>query len=579
MAESEVSTTILGEGIGIVCGAISGNLEVLDFDREGLFGEWFARLRAINADIAEKIKTGAVMVSTPSGGGHLYYRSEEPPLGNSKLAQAAQPFVDRNGKKKVCLIETRGEGGYVVAPPTAGYVVKGGAFDSIITLSPGDTRTLHLVSRSFNEINDRNSTSLRPGDAYNSDPVVKSSDLLAAHGWTRLANTGDCCHLARPGKTSGTSATADFNGGGAYVFSTNAALCEGYHSKFDLYAQLEHGGDYQEAARALGKLGYGEPPEKPLRVPPGVEAPKEVSKAGPPLQIVSWGSEGLTEDLGGMRYLLETHPREDSHGYQEPIGLMPGGDLGLLVGEGGAGKTWLTVQLAVAIASGRNVVGLGVRETGRVMILSSEMRADKMRRRFKSALDAALIDKREDRVDVMNKIAAYAMSDGQSPQLLEKSYGNIRTTETYRWFVEEAAKHEYKLIILDPLASFGGPETEVNARPFCDFLTKIALGPGNPHVLIVHHTNKSSRGGIKTDSTAVRGTSGLTDGPRWQINLERRDRVANQPAFAVLRETKVNDGEEMEGGIWLVRQREYGGALRRAKGCEVRSYMESRSGD
>lgn len=88
-------------GIAILCGAVSGGLEVVDFDSIEAFNAWAADL--------ERQRPGSLalfpIVATPAGGRHVYYRT--PKLsGNQKLALS--------GKKAAA--ETRGEGGYVLAP-------------------------------------------------------------------------------------------------------------------------------------------------------------------------------------------------------------------------------------------------------------------------------------------------------------------------------------------------------------------------------------------------------------------------------------------------------------------------------
>jgi putative DNA primase/helicase len=95
-------------GIAILAGRVSGNLEILDFDDRDTFLHW-AQTRA---DLAARLP----QVVTPSGGRHLYYRLPFPPLGNRKLAERriTDPLTGKKGRK--VLIESRGEGGYVVAP-------------------------------------------------------------------------------------------------------------------------------------------------------------------------------------------------------------------------------------------------------------------------------------------------------------------------------------------------------------------------------------------------------------------------------------------------------------------------------
>lgn len=86
--------------------------------------------------------------------------------------------------------------------------------------------------------------------------------VLLQHGWTvtdTLAN-GDI-QLKRPGKRDdGHSATYHAQGTRKLsIWSSNASPFEAgkNYSPFDVYAQLETSGDYAEAAKQLGKAGYG----------------------------------------------------------------------------------------------------------------------------------------------------------------------------------------------------------------------------------------------------------------------------------------------------------------------------------
>jgi putative DNA primase/helicase len=106
--------------IGIVCGAVSGGLTVIDFDRPGSFDAWRELVESVSPGLLERLP----LVKTP-GGHHVYMRSAQP-ARNQKLATASVPY-EKNGKKSNVIIETRGEGGYVVAPPSAGYeLIAGG---------------------------------------------------------------------------------------------------------------------------------------------------------------------------------------------------------------------------------------------------------------------------------------------------------------------------------------------------------------------------------------------------------------------------------------------------------------------
>ena len=81
------------------------------------------------------------VVQTKSGGYHVYYRCEQIE-GNMKLAN--RPATPEEIKatphlKEVVLIETRGEGGYVIAPPTDGYTKVNEFKLKVITIDERDT--------------------------------------------------------------------------------------------------------------------------------------------------------------------------------------------------------------------------------------------------------------------------------------------------------------------------------------------------------------------------------------------------------------------------------------------------------
>jgi len=103
-------------GIAIICGAISGNLEVIDIDlkvfqtpeeREA----FYKRLCDLVGPEFYKIMH---KVQTRSGGFHWYYRVDGSAAKCQKLAYPGLPGSE-------AVIELKGEGGYVVAPPTPGY--------------------------------------------------------------------------------------------------------------------------------------------------------------------------------------------------------------------------------------------------------------------------------------------------------------------------------------------------------------------------------------------------------------------------------------------------------------------------
>lgn len=243
------------DGICVVAGAVSGNLECIDFDAHGeLYPAWKEK-------VAPEVFARLVVERTPSGGLHVLYRCEEPVEGNRKLAQGM-----REGKKTT-LVETRGEGGLFLCAPTEGYVLLQGDYASLPVLSGEARQALLSAAVGMNECVDEirptegtqgqdSAFLVKPGDDWCARGDIRP--VLMAHGWKYLGVKPDGNELwQRPGK-SGDGNSATFNGQILCVFSTNAAPFEakGYN-KFQVYALLEHGGDFTEAAKALLDKGFG----------------------------------------------------------------------------------------------------------------------------------------------------------------------------------------------------------------------------------------------------------------------------------------------------------------------------------
>jgi len=285
------------DAVCILCGQASQHLEILDFDAGGeLFSAWWDHIPA-------ELRKRLVIQSTQSGGRHAIYRSESPVSGNLKLAQR------RDGQKTITLIETRGEGGLFLCAPTAGYEVTQGNLCDPPVLTEAERDALLQAAWELNEYlppvvdgprmsadfrqrgalsvgpcpisanNSRNrecstdngvlvrtsdlsveqcahapEIADRPGDDFNRRGDVRQ--LFEQHGWVRTKG-GDNEYWRRPGKSSGMSATLKDRI--FYVFSSNAAPFEPNraYSPFAVYALLEHGGDFEQAARSLRQLGFG----------------------------------------------------------------------------------------------------------------------------------------------------------------------------------------------------------------------------------------------------------------------------------------------------------------------------------
>lgn len=99
---------------------------------------------------------------------------------------------------------------------------------------------------------------LKPGEDY--DARGDFFGLLKSHGWKPLQGGK---YWTRPGKNAGISASWGHYPGMFWVFTSSTELEQGRsYTPWQVYAVLEHGGDFKAAARQLSAEGYGEKREK-----------------------------------------------------------------------------------------------------------------------------------------------------------------------------------------------------------------------------------------------------------------------------------------------------------------------------
>jgi len=259
----------------VLAGAVSANLEMIDFDHGG---ELFDRWRELVASEAPALVERLVIEQSQSGGRHAIYRCAAPVPGNRKLAQrtviadSSEPVViagKRYVPRKVAdryevtctLIETRGEGGLFLCAPSPGYQLEQGTFELLPVLTEAERTVLIEAACALNEAippaerhRAGSAVNGRPGDDFNERGDVR--EVLRRHGW-ELVRGGENEHWRRPGKEQGWSATLKDQV--LFVFSSNASPFEPdrAYAPFTVFTMLEHDGDFALAAAALRAQGYG----------------------------------------------------------------------------------------------------------------------------------------------------------------------------------------------------------------------------------------------------------------------------------------------------------------------------------
>jgi len=233
--------------------------------------------------------------------------------------------------------------------------------------------------------------------------------------------------------------------------------------------------------------------------------------------------------------------------------VLPGmisGTVGALVAQGGAGKSWIALELAMAVAGGPDLLEIGIEQHGRVLYLPAE--------------DPPLA--------VSHRL--YSARHEVNPEAVDTLAGNLEIVPLMGRAVDlmvpewvEAIKRMAegkRLVIIDTLRRFHSAD-ENNAGDMArllGILERICTQTGTS-VLFLHHTAKGAAlNGSGDTQQASRGSSVLVDNVRGgQFNLsgmsesEAREHgidPANRREFIRLVQAKANFGPSLSD-YWLRR--------------------------
>lgn len=353
------------QGLGVITGAISGNLEMLEFEGRAVANGIHLEARsAIESaglgDIWQRMVNG-YMEMTPSGGIHFLYRVEGQLPGNTKLASQA-------GEDGGCLIETRSEGGFCITAPSRGnahpsgkaWEMASGSIETIPTITAREREEIFRILRTFDEVphteavrNEVAKTELdlsQPGDDYSSK--VSWVEILEPAGWKRIfTDRTGVTFWRRPGKNEGISASTGFGDyDNLYIFTTSTSFeANKSYSKFAVYAHLHHRDDFRAASQALRSLGYGSQGLQSIGLADSLVVGKKPDIQYDPdtgeiiEEVSSWKPIELSPYYDGLfqEQLANILTRIDGKS------LIYGGKVHSFYGESESGKSWVA-QIATA---------------------------------------------------------------------------------------------------------------------------------------------------------------------------------------------------------------------------------------
>lgn len=204
-------------------------------------------------------------------------------------------------------------------------------------------------------------------------------------------------------------------------------------------------------------------------------------------------------------------------------GLIALGKCGAVVAPGASSKSQWLLQLGVTVATGVDLADhWKAGETGGVLMLCAEDDNDEIHRRLNRIYMHMYAHGLGPRMVNLNANLFIFPTVGVNTLLTKRDpSGEYSTTEVLHGIVALASQiKNLKLIVIDPLSRFRGGEENSNegATRFVEVMEHIAKETGAT-VLAAHHASKASYANADAGQGASRGASALTDGLRWQMNL------------------------------------------------------------
>ncbi|MEI2299180.1 bifunctional DNA primase/polymerase [Ensifer sp. MJa1] len=495
--------------IGLPTGEPSG-LIVIDIDMKGeIDGEKSWNDLMVKHRAAPPITRE---IHTPSGGRHLTFRHP----GNVKI---------RNSAGKLGLgLDVRGDGGYVIAPPSAN--ADGGAYELFRDIEPmamPEWLSAELVRAPEPQRQERKR-------------VSHDADRWRAYGEAALR---DACREIATTPEGRRNHTLNAEAFSIFHLVAGGVLGEGMARGALLDAARSCGLPEEDALRTIGsacEAGMAEP-----RYPPeaagngawqahdsnrrhdqrgrysdyGADDPSglpEMERIRPPANEMAWSGE--TADDGAPPEPLETFSLAEFAGKEVPTRefvderhLVPCRNVTLLMGDGGTGKSLLALQLVIAVASGGEWLGIKVK-TGATLYVSAEEDKDENHIRADAICAAEGLD-----FTALADARITSLAGEDATLAMDEHKGRLVPTRLYGRLALTLEKYRPALLALDNLADvFGGNEiSRVQVKQFIGMLRKLAI-KYDCAILLLGHPSLS---GLSSGS----GTSGST---AWSNSVRSR---------------------------------------------------------
>lgn len=203
--------------------------------------------------------------------------------------------------------------------------------------------------------------------------------------------------------------------------------------------------------------------------------------------------------------------------------VLPFGKVGVIVAPGGTGKSNLLLQAGVSVATGVPLLDIWeVGEVGGVFMLLAEDDEEEIHRRVDNIIRQLAVVHQFEAIEALRKNLILKSMVAENNLMTETNVSREvqQTHYVQRLIATAKLVPNLKLIVIDPASRFrGGDENSAqDTTRFVEAIECVAQATGAT-VLFAHHTNKGSSQATEPSQNASRGSSALTDGVRWQMNL------------------------------------------------------------
>lgn len=197
-------------------------------------------------------------------------------------------------------------------------------------------------------------------------------------------------------------------------------------------------------------------------------------------------------------------------------------DVAQVVAPGGTGKTTIMLYELMCVILARPVWGLTVENPGWCLVVTAEDQRERLVARLREMMDAQGLSVHERR-QVMAGLAIWDVT-GEQLALTCNMDGNLMLTPLADSIVERFRDDPPAIVLFDPLVSFGVSEERVNTneQALITAARRIVKGLGCC-VRYIHHTGKANARDKSMDQYSGRGGSALADGSRMTTVLQAWD--------------------------------------------------------